>query len=519
MPLRSDFPLISFSSGYRAKAGAAAGSFRLFPTNGGGELKERHFRGLPLLVVIAALFYFAQAFLFRDLWFDEALTVLNFALSEPVSQIYFNYAIPNNQILYTFLLRLWIELQPAGIDPTVWLRLLSLLLGGGTLAALYFLFKASMGGGTILLPVLTATAVSIPFLIYTTALRGYMLSALLVVFALHNALRFAGRADFASWCRYAIFSLLCVGTIPSNLAVMAGVVLYALPLCGIEFYRRRKFWILAATPVAMFLLFYLPIFPQFLAVTRLGEGWHNGFQVLLALLAAFAYSYAMLLLPATGALLAFDRPHYNFLWSARAAIWLLPIPMALLLPVAPFPRVFFPFLPLFLLLLTSGIRDLTALNCRWQRRWNQPVWIIALTVVALLWGFAASWPELRLAFSRRNGGASADDYFFGYYLRPEHTPRETVRQLAELYPAGTIPPVVYLSFTADPWAIMFYGNLAGLTPQEYRFDGPRGRVESLPPGSLAILREDEPASVIEQRFRCRLALLFSNSNHGVYRVE
>ena len=67
---------------------------------------------------------------------------------------------------------------------------------------------------------------------------------------------------------------------------------------------------------------------------------------------------------------------------------------------------------------------------------------------------------------------------------------------------------------------MFYGNLNGLTdPANYRFDGPRGVVGSIPRGSLAILRDDESALALGQRFHVRLKELFRTPNHGVYRVE
>lgn len=478
--------------------------------------KRNHF--LPLLIILGAYMWFVRGFLFRPLWFDEALTVLNFALAPNPADIYLNYSIPNNQICYTFLLRLWIEFQPAFLDTTVWLRLLSVLLGAGTLSALYLLFRTRFGNGRILLPVLVALGISVPFLIYATALRGYMLSALLVTLTLHFALRFARCREGKSWLCYAAGSLLTVGTIPSNLVMLAGVVLYALPLFQADFYRKRSFWLMVFTPPAMLLFFYLPVMRQFIGVVNLGEGWNSGGKVLLAVLAAFSYSFAMLLIPATGSLLAFDRRRYNWLWSARAAIWLLPIPMALLLKVAPFPRVFFPFWPLWALLLAGGLRDLSALNCRWRRRWQPAVWIAALTAAVLLWGWLAQWPELRLAFSRRNGGNGSDDYFFGYYLRNEHTPDKTVAELKKRYPDGT--PPIYLSFSADPWAVMFYGNLNGLTdPANYRFDGPRGVVGSIPRGSLAILRDDESALALGQRFHVRLKELFRTPNHGVYRVE
>ena len=43
----------------------------------------------------------------RELWFDEALTLLNFVLPLDLGKIYFSYTIPNNQIVYSMMLKLW----------------------------------------------------------------------------------------------------------------------------------------------------------------------------------------------------------------------------------------------------------------------------------------------------------------------------------------------------------------------------------------------------------------------------
>jgi len=467
-------------------------------------------------LVIGALFLFSPPYLNRDLWFDEALTYLQFARMSSPLEIYSSYVIPNNQILYSIALHYWSMLQPEGVDPVVWFRLLSFLFAAATLLVLYRRFRVRLAGGAILLPVLIALAVSVPFMIYATALRGYMLSALLVTLALDAALIFAARPDWKRALPYALWSLGAVATIPSNLLALGGVVLFALPLFGPCFYRRRAFWVLAAIPLAAFFAFYGPIFDRLLGCMALHEGWSDGGRALLAVYAAFLYSFAMLLLPGTGAALAFDRVDFHWERSARAAIWLLPIP-TLLLPVAPFPRVFFPFWPLWALLIAGGIRDLTALNCRWRRRWNCRVWIGGLVVAALGWSFLAQQPALRLMFSRRFGGAGADDFFYGYYLRNEHKPSETAAWVAEQ--SGGRPQSFFVSFSADPWPLMFYLFSSGVEVKDYRFDGPRGPVAALERGMLVILRADESAAEVEKRFRRQLAPLYSNGNHGVYLVR
>ncbi|MDR0932123.1 MAG: hypothetical protein LBM70_03780 [Victivallales bacterium] len=467
--------------------------------------------------ILCAFFLFAPTYLNRDLWFDEALTLLNFAQLDSPWEIYRSYVIPNNQILYTIILHYATFLLPSDIDPVLFFRLISFACGGATLLLLYRLFRVRVGGGMILLTVLTALAISVPFLIYATALRGYIFSSLFVTLSLHTALNFAGKPNGKNALYFALSSLGAIATISSNLAVLAGVVLYALPLFGVNFYKRKQFWILSAIPLAMFALFYLPIYSSFLGCLRLGEGWSDKQQALSATYAGFIYSFAMLLLPGAGVLLVQNRVHFKWLKMARLAIWLIPLPMILLLKVAPFPRVFFPFWPLWVLLLAAGIRDLTALNCRYRHRWNSNVWFGALLIAVLGWGFVAQQPKLRLGFSDKFGGAGADDYFMGYYMRTGHSPSLTAGEIAKRY--SNKPLTVYTSFLADPWALWFYLNGSGVNLSRFEFDGPRGLVPALARGELVILRLDESGKDIESRFHCRLKLLFSNANHGVYFVE
>ena len=81
---------------------------------------------LPPLLLIAVFLLFALPFLAREFWFDEALTLMNFAwMSDPV-KIYTSYVIPNNQILYTICLHYWTQLPDFGLRQDFFFRLLSL---------------------------------------------------------------------------------------------------------------------------------------------------------------------------------------------------------------------------------------------------------------------------------------------------------------------------------------------------------------------------------------------------------
>ena len=250
---------------------------------------------------------------------------------------------------------------------------------------------------------------------------------------------------------------------------------------------------------------------------KLREGWSSGFAVLQAVASGVAVSFGMLLLPALGAVTAWERPRFRWIFSSRAAILLLPIPAALLLPTAPFPRVFIVLWPFFALLAGAGLRDLTAINCRLDHRWNERIWLGALLAIVLGFAWFAERPQLKLAFSRRNGGAAQDDFFYSYYLRPEHRPSETAAALGKRFPNGVAN--CYVSFGADPWALMFYSLLEGIPIRNFQFDGPRGPVAALAPETPVVLRADESPVGLEKRFGRKLKKCYENGNHHVYLAE
>ncbi len=472
-------------------------------------------RLLPLALIVAAALWHLEPWMARDLWFDEALTLLNFAFLGSWGEIYRNYIIPNNQIVHTLLLNLWKDFAPGTVDFTLWLRLFPLLTALAALAVFYCRFRVRMGR-LVLLALLTAWVVSPPFAIYGTALRGYMLSALWITLAADAALNYARNGSPKAAAGFFAVSLLAVGTIPTNLIGLAGTVLYALPLCGRDCCRNKRFYVLAALPLIAFALFYLPILRPFLGVLKLGEGWSDGIGALKAVYVAFLVSFAMLILPvALGVSLLLFRPGYNWTFSARAAILLLPIPACLLLDIAPFPRTFFPLWPLWILLLAGAVRRLVAYQERYLKRWSGKTFLYALTGATLIWGAVEDGEAFGIAFSRRFGGAAGDDFFAPYYMRNDFRPGALFEECRRLELLGT--PAIYMSFNADPWSLMYHGKLSGVAGDVWRFDGPRGQIRELPAGSLVILNTTEPAGPVEQRFNVKLRKLFDLGRHSLYR--
>ena len=118
---------------------------------------------LPLLLcggVLALLLPYAG----RPLWFDEALTVLQFAVLPSAGAIYHSYVIPNNQIIHTIFIHGLLGIAPEGFSLVFWLRMLPVFAAVLTVLILFFRFRRICGAWAIS-AVLAAWIVSAPFVV------------------------------------------------------------------------------------------------------------------------------------------------------------------------------------------------------------------------------------------------------------------------------------------------------------------------------------------------------------------
>ena len=467
---------------------------------------------VPGVLLCALIFFAAGNYLVRPLWFDEALTVQNFALLESIPAIYRNYVIPNNQLLYTMMLHIWIKLYGGFFAIDGWMRLLSLLLAAVTLVYTFRRFRVAYGTG-VMAVILITFCLAPPFLLHATALRGYMAGACFTILALGAALDYTGSGKAASWARYFFFSLCSVAVLPSDMLALCGVILYTLPLCGRTFWKNKRFYFLIFTPCLGAVLFYLPILPGLLQVIKVGsnESWNNVTRVLLAVFLPQLYTFAMLLLPVTAAL--FMRP-FKYARICRGVIWLLPLFPILFFAAPPFPRVFFPLFPLFALLTAGGLRDFTARYCRLKRKFNPRSWTGGLIILALFWCCVQQQSEIKTLFSKTCGNAGRDDFYFPYYLRSAHLPDMTAQQAAH-HETLRNAAGYYFTFDSDPWPLMFYLRLNGAA-QPFLFDGPRGAVQQLPHNTAVILKKGEDQTALARRFPGNWHFVFENKNHQVW---
>ena len=449
----------------------------------------RRYRFLICWIPVVAGVASAALVLRRELWFDEAITVTSFMLPLKLWQIYLAYLIPNNQIVYTMMLKLWHGLAAdSDLAPVAFWRLFSLL---SAVAAMIVLFRLrgkmhdrTPWGAAV---VLTVFAVSPVFRNYATALRGYALSWFWIALALDGAWRvFHGRSR-SGWLLYAIGTIGAVGTVPTNLLACVGVVIYAFPWSRREFLRDRRLWGLAAGPFLALAAFYSPIFRAFLNTFSLNEGFPSRFGALAVVYGAVVVSF--------GALLLAEIPRFSRRGGRRlrVLIWFLPVPAILLLHVAPFPRVFSTLFPLYMMLLADGLAVM---------RGGRRIRIAAAGCVAV------SLVVLRLltpaTVSACGLSEYEDDYFRPWYMAKDYSVSELLPEL-EKHPDI---PVVFQSFNSDPCPLIFYSTLFEID-RDFRPDVPIGSVKSMPPSALFVLRQDEDPADYETRFGGRLFRLFT----------
>ncbi|MBR2345950.1 MAG: hypothetical protein IKA71_09255 [Lentisphaeria bacterium] len=434
-----------------------------------------------IFILIFLLTAAAGGYLTRALWFDEALVMFNFASLDSPLEIYRSYFIPNNQIVHTVCLRILRGM------PDICLRLFSFCCSGILLFLIWYNCRKKCGA-LPLAAVLWTWMLSVPFMLYATAVRGYMLAALLTVITLLCGRKYAVSGQFSAWAGWFAGAYLTVGVMPSALAGIAAAGLYILPLLGRRFYLKKEFYMLAAAPPAAFLAFYLPVWDKLTGAFAIREGWHVHWAALLALALGVTGSFNVLLPAAAWQAV---KSRWNFRKFCYLTIWLLPLGM-FLFPVAPFPRVWFVLFPVWAVLLAQGIKKSLWIRCGG--------WIAAAALAGVMHSRCVSekispWCAL----------AGQDDFFAPYFLRGDFRP-EQIEQILSANPGNSR---IYVPLQADPWAVM----RQLMRPVD--FDSPRGKVKYLQDNTVVILRSGDPPQMITDRFGGKL---ISRGSAGYFEI-
>ncbi|MCP3968338.1 MAG: hypothetical protein GY750_02425 [Lentisphaerae bacterium] len=483
-----------------------------------GDINRKRIYLVGGLIIAAAFIVAVRDNVFRDLWFDESLTVTNFMLLPKISMIYRQYVIPNNQIVYTFLLRLWEELRIGGFSPDQFWRLFSVICAGGSVAIMMQRWRKSVSFAA--LPVLLALLIASAFAIYATAVRGYMLSFLFILIAIELARGMIFRFNWKYVLGYFICCLLTLGTIPTNLLPLGAVVLYFFPYFGFKKILDKRFLILALLPIAALLLFYLPLLPQVVKIVKLREGWGDQIRAAIVTYSGFILPMLPVVVAAiTGGIIWFRKTSKHiFCW--RLVIIILPLLVIFARNPAPFPRVFFTMWPLWLLLTADGCRHL--LPFLRKKRYTMAA-VVGLCLITALWGKVVN--DQKEFISQKLYNCRLDDYFSPYYMRADYTPWNTVLKLQRMFEETGVNRQVYLTFNSDPYSFLLYGRFAGMPTETWLFDNPLGKVNNLPSNALIVIsKRDNPSSTLESLKECfglkqAPAELFKSGTFSVYSVK
>jgi len=465
---------------------------------------------ISIFVVICGFILGVRDALFRELWFDEALTIGEFMYQPTIGAIYRNYVIPNNHIVYTIFLRFWNEFYTSNFSLDFYWRLFTVVTAAITIGVMFGRWRKRYGIMTLAL-VLFAFSYSLPFEIYATAVRGYMLSILWIVLSMEFARGWVFKANWKNGAGYFVFCLLAVGTIPSNLLALAGIVIFFFPYFGLKKVFKWKFIYLAAVPLLVTALFYLPLSRNIAKILQAREGWPDGVNVLRVVYSSFAIAFLPLLIAAVaGGVIYFSRvKNRKFLWPLL--ILVIPVPVIFLRTPAPFPRVFVTLWPLWILLICAGLQHLIARSRIWKK---QIFLVIFLLVLSIGWG-AACHKYSGLLNRVFHGEQHLDDFFSPYYMSAEHKPWSLIQKIKKV--AGDSENPVYLSFNAEPCVITLYSRMAGVLVN-WIFDKPHVKVLSLSPGTWIVIKNYEDINDIKKRFEIKTKPLFQNGVYSVFQV-
>jgi hypothetical protein len=479
------------------------------------ELLKKPLILYPLLVL--ATVFFSEFSTLRSLWYDEALTVMEFASLPDFSRVYFAYVIANNHIAFTLLLKLWLHGWELFFPITEFsARLLSLLLSTGFLLLLWHHVRRRYGFRPALVAVFIV-AMSLPFPIYAVAVRGYALSfflGVLAVMAVEHAVR-EPRYRFWCWMTYFMVAVSLVGTLPSNLLFFVGLCCFYFPASP-DIARFRRWLPVAVLPPLAFLLFYFPIFSRLLNVMSHTHGWSAPFPAITdfyvpLLLACVPLSPIFVF--ASGCLSRSRRweggEDTRFRWGwIRCVVqmipWLIPAVLMLIRTPSPFPRVF---LILSLLYLLQGMRLLCSMLA-FLRKTRGRRFVDILTLLTVL--FVIVWSSVLLSVRPTLEKTivpqtDQDDMIYPYFIR-DFDPRSMTLEIRRRLSLARF--VVFIGGSADPPSVFFAGNLIGIPPELWIYDRPKERVPddfvlglNLP--VLLVVRDEGELASLQNRFSIR----------------
>lgn len=322
---------------------------------------------LPLAAVLALYLLRVARWLLSDLWFDEIVTLSDFAFTDvgggSLLSVFRHYPVANNHVLYSAILWFWVRLAPFSSHEWV-LRLPSFVFGALGVVVIVRHWRQWIGERQALAAGLLF-AMSPVYTAFSYQLRGYSLSMLLALLGLSGVMEVLGGSRRRGLVLCCLSSFLLPVVIPTNALVVAAHWLVLASGVGRSEARRSTRWSDLRWVGVSGLLgcsYYLTIWPQVVGVLEQTQGWDSGWRVGGSLAVGFL-AHVGPVLPAwlwrrseTAACareLQVDRRTAGV--CAVAALLVLSPVLVFCSPV-PFPRTFLVLLPLTTFALMLGVR-------------------------------------------------------------------------------------------------------------------------------------------------------------------
>jgi hypothetical protein len=454
------------------------------------------------LLLFSLVLYYSDFATIRPFWYDESLTITEFVSLPTYLDVYRYYQIANNHIVYSLILKFWIQLWES-IFPfsEVPFRLLSFLFATATIALMWFKWNKRFGFWPTLITIVCFCS-SLIFPIYSVAVRGYMLSLLLAFLALFTAEKITKKVTWKRLFSFFLITFLLVGTTPSNLFYLVAITCLNWPDSLYNKPAFKRWSALAITPLIAFTAFYLPIISKLLYVANITHGWDSSLYAIINYYAPIALTI-LPLLPFLVTAMVIDKKklqfsHISLYITAIPAV--LPLLLMLLRHPSPFPRVFIVFYPIYLFWLAALLNKLQAAT-RIKYKKNIAEWL-GFYLCILVLGVASISHNLSNKLSSWTVPSGEQDDTLKPYFMHNYSPRSVIAEVKKMHKAQ--PLSILISNSADPPSLMLYSRFFGLPEQVFLFDTPKHKLsftrDQINGPLICIVRNKDELPLLKKRF-------------------
>ncbi|MFT7344393.1 MAG: hypothetical protein ACI9XP_000977 [Lentimonas sp.] len=409
-------------------------------------MQNKQIRLIFLCLGILPFAYWVCIYINIDLWYDEVYSISHFVLGG-FKETLFNYPLPNNHVFFNLtsqLISRFLNIRDLNkIAEHVYVfRLFQALI---ILFTAYYSVQIvkrffKLDYSLLVIPILFTT---IPFMNFSLQMRGYNMSSLFLVMIVYHTWAFIEKGGKRDSVFIVISSALLIYTIPSNIYMLASVLIILFLLFiyhknqnkkDTKVYYKAITLIVLGLGIATFL--YLPILKNIIfnrfSLKEASSVFYS-FELLPQLFLAFlSKRYLLVILFITGCWF-FVRKSTNKekeLLFFVLLLFIIPFTLSFLHQKLPFERVFISLSPIFCILITIPIIKLQ------QKISNTSITTICafITSIYCMSVFITEIKNNDIEISDKlvNRGEVAQNIYQNYYLSNSFKPKRTIEYLKSI---------------------------------------------------------------------------------------